>query len=173
MPLTPFICPHAPPYGPSTPTRPSLHVSRVVGCLTGFLRGVEGENPPTFEQKSPSGPKCAHFVRVKSKPLSESGLESSICAQTFRTSSTNQYCNLTKYERKILTLGGDISIFRFWPHIFRVFFFLTIDNPDLQNPGFRFTKIDLSQPPDGVGSSYLDMLEVFMYVLRIFDEKYF
>ena len=53
------------------------------------------------------------------------------------------------------------------------FFFLTIDNGNLEISGFRFTKIDLSWPPGGVGSSYLERLEVFMGVLSIFNEKYF
>ena len=57
-------------------------------------------------------------------------------------------------------------------HKVRVFFFFTIDNGNLEISGFRFTKIDLSWPPGGVGSSYLERLEVFMCVLSIFNEKY-
>ena len=55
----------------------------------------------------------------------------------------------------------------------QICFFLTFDirNPEIS--GFRFTKIDLSQPPGGVGSSYLESLEPFIRVLRIFDEKNF
>ena len=52
-------------------------------------------------------------------------------------------------------------------------FFLTFDIRNLRISGFRFTKIDLSRSPGGLGSSYLERLEVFMGVLSIFDEKYF
>ena len=67
-------------------------------------------------------------------------------------------------------LWVEISRFSFLAR-HRSVFFLTFDirNPEIS--GFRFTKIDLSQPPGGVGSSYLESLEPFIHVLIIFDEK--
>ena len=71
-------------------------------------------------------------------------------------------------------LWVEIYRFSFFGRVTKfVCFFLTIDNGNLEISGFRFTKIDLSWPPGGVGSSYLERLEVFMGVLSIFDEKYF
>ena len=62
--------------------------------------------------------RCTGFWKVIFRPKrgSGGGSELSVGAQTLRTCATHQLGRLWKSERKILTLGEEISIFRFGQH---------------------------------------------------------
>ena len=69
MSLTPSRCPHAPPYGPSTPTRHSLHISRLVGGLTGFYEGQRVKINPKLSQNHHLSPMCTFCAGEIETPL--------------------------------------------------------------------------------------------------------